>query len=304
MLKGRAKQNNSGRRRSPNLEGGRASFDMAAYRRGVAMTTRTGGDGDQKTERQRLHSLRVMRRRLMTICALLAIVVGLGFALLAQFTNDVTSVKTTNSQVKLSARDIAQYKKLANEYFAKNSSERLSFIRREEAFESYMTSAAPEIKSVKIHTLGFGNGQLEVELRQPVAMWSVGAVTKYVDNRGKVFSKNYFQQPSVSIQDNSGVKIDSGGAATSVKFLSFVGKTVVDLRNKHQLKVERVVIPQGSIRYVEIYLEGRPYPFKAQITRDSESQAADIAVMARYIDNKKISPQYIDNRIEGRAYWK
>lgn len=304
MFKGRARQNNSGRRRSPHLDDGQASFDMAAYRRGVAMTNRGNPSGDQKTERQKLHSLRIIRRRLMIILTIVVALTCLGFVVLSQFTNRISKVVSTGQAVKLSSSNVQKYKKIADEYFAKNSSERLSFIRRDEAFTAFMIERAPEIKSISIQSLGFGNSELAVELRQPVAMWSVGSETKYVDNRGKVFAENYFDQPQVSIQDNSGVKINGGGAATSVKFLSFVGKTVVELQNKHQLKVEKVVIPQGSIRYVEFYLAGRPYPFKAQITRDSLSQAADIAVMARYVDNKKIKPQYIDNRIEGRAYWK
>ena len=70
------------------------------------------------------------------------------------------------------------------------------------------------------------------------------------------------------------------------------------------LKAVRVVIPRGSIRYVEIYLAGRAYPFKAQITREPEGQAADIAAMVRYLDSRNIRPSYVDCRVEGRAYWK
>ena len=92
--------------------------------------------------------------------------------------------------------------------------------------------------------------------------------------------------------------------ATSSSFLSFVGKTAVALSEKEGLQAERVVIPQGSARYVEFYLTGRNYPFKAQITRDATSQAHDIAVMTRYIDSHGISPQYVDCRVEGKAYWK
>ena len=123
------------------------------------------------------------------------------------------------------------------------------------------------------------------------------------DNQGIVFERNYYAVPEIAIEDDSGVSLD-GNMATSSSFLSFVGRVSTALQDKEGLKVVRVVIPRGSARYVEIYLDGRNYPFKAQITRDSGSQAHDIAVMARYVDSHGIQPQYIDCRVEGKAYWK
>ena len=140
-------------------------------------------------------------------------------------------------------------------------------------------------------------------MRQPVAMWVEGDTTSFVDANGVVFTRNYYAMPSIVIEDNSGASV-GGGVATSAKFLSFVGKTATEIEKNQGLKVTRVVIPKGSARYVEFYLDGRNYPFKAQITRNAYSQAHDIAVMVKYIDSKGIQPQYVDCRVEGKAYWK
>jgi hypothetical protein len=97
--------------------------------------------------------------------------------------------------------------------------------------------------------------------------------------------------------------VDSDAVASS-RFLSFVGQVTAELGKNDVGTVERVVIPTGAIRYVEFYLGGRKYPFKAQIDRDPVGQAADIAAMMKYVDNNKITPTYVDVRIAGKGYWK
>ena len=153
-------------------------------------------------------------------------------------------------------------------------------------------------------TAGIAGSNMVLSFRRPVAMWVNGTHTSFVDKSGVVFQRNYYSIPELAIEDRSGVGVSSGNVATSAGFLSFVGRTAVAIAQNQGLKAVRVVIPRGSIRYVEIYLAGRAYPFKAQITREPEGQAADIAAMVRYLDSRNIRPSYVDCRVEGRAYWK
>lgn len=278
-----------------------SSLDVTAYRRGTTLNT-FHSDEPSKTERTRLKRLRAIRRRLAAALALVIVVVVLGISLLTQFTNSISGV-AAGKNIQLSQSDIASYTKIVDDYFANNSFERFSFARRNSVLQQYLEQKAPEVAAFRLVTSGLTTARLELTLRRPVAMWIENGKVSYVDSNGVVFAKNYFDTPSVAIEDNSGVQM-SGGVATSAKFLSFVGKTVVAIEKNQGLKVVRVVIPRGSARYVEIYLEGRNYPFKAQITRDAFSQASDIAVMTRYIDGHSIQPQYVDCRIEGKAYWK
>lgn len=279
-----------------------AGFDMASYRRGTTLNSFKSNEPTQ-SERQRLKRLRVLRRRMAVVLAAIVVLLVLGLSLLSQFTGSISTVVATDSNIALSDDDINRYRTIVDKYFADNSFERFGFARRNSVLLQYVMNEAPEVSAIKISPSGIASGKVEVTVRRPVAMWINGNQTDFVDSDGVVFDRNYYATPSIAIEDNSGVQLD-GGVATSSSFLSFVGKTAVALSEKEGLQVERVVIPQGSARYVEFYLTGRNYPFKAQITRDATSQAHDIAVMTRYIDSHGISPQYVDCRVEGKAYWK
>lgn len=279
-----------------------AGFDMASYRRGTTLNSFKSNEPTQ-SERQRLKRLRALRRRMAVVLAAIVVLLVLGLSLLSQFTGSISTVVATDSNIVLSDDDIDRYRTIVDKYFADNSFERFGFARRNSVLLQYVMNEAPEVSAIKISPSGIASGKVEVTVRQPVAMWINGNQTDFVDSDGVVFDRNYYATPSIAIEDNSGVQLD-GGVATSSSFLSFVGKTAVALSEKEGLQVERVVIPQGSARYVEFYLTGRNYPFKAQITRDATSQAHDIAVMTRYIDSHGISPQYVDCRVEGKAYWK
>lgn len=279
-----------------------AGFDMASYRRGTTLNAFKSNEPTQ-SERQRLKRLRALRRRMAVVLAAIVVLLVLGLSLLSQFTGSISTVVATDSNIALSDDDINRYRTIVDKYFADNSFERFGFARRNSVLLQYVMNEAPEVSAIKISPSGIASGKVEVTVRQPVAMWINGNQTDFVDSDGVVFDRNYYATPSIAIEDNSGVQLD-GGVATSSSFLSFVGKTAVALSEKEGLQVERVVIPQGSARYVEFYLTGRNYPFKAQITRDATSQAHDIAVMTRYIDSHGISPQYVDCRVEGKAYWK
>lgn len=281
---------------------GENSFNMAAYHRGTTLTNLNRPD-DIGEERKKLKRLRAMRRRLVGIMLVLFIIVTFGVALLLQYTGRVGGVGITNNGAsELTEADKNKYLRIADAYFAANSFERFSFARRGSVMLQYFQNEAPEVSAVSIMPSGLASGRLNITVRQPVAMWVNGSSTNFVDSSGVVFERNYFAAPSLAIEDNSGVSV-SGKMATSSNFLSFVGQVASELK-KQNIEVARVALPRGSIRYVEFYLTNRAYPFKAQITRDAHSEASDIAVMTRYIDSHNLAPQYVDCRVEGKAYWK
>ena len=280
------------------------SFDMASYRQGVTLS-KFSSDNTKLSERKKLNRLRVLRRRLLSLFVVVAGLFVFCLAVMMQFCGDISDVIVVGENsdgIRLSDTDKNHYKDIVNSYFSKNSFERLGFIRRSSVLKNYVFEVAPEIKSVHIKPAGIAQGNLVIELRKPVATWVNGGKASFVDSNGVVFSRNYFTMPLVAIEDNSGIKLD-GRLAASANFLGFVGKLVVNIESQGA-KVQRVTIPKGSVRYIELFLQDRPYPFKAQIDRDAASQASDIMVMTRYIDNNNIKPQYVDVRIPSKAYWK
>ena len=270
------------------------------FRQGVTFQTFRGEDARDKTERQHIRELKLLRRRLGVLFLIVAVFVALSGLILLQFSGSFA--KVTSNSANLTAADTARYEKLINEYFQQNPFERFSFSRRDKALLSYVTAAAPEISAIAIRGSGFARTDLKLTFREPVAQWIAGGVTDYVDSSGVVFKHNFFAAPAISITDDSGLT-PTDGVATSANFLSFVGRTAADL-TKNGANLTRVVIPRDAIRYADFYLSGRDYPFKVQIDRDPASQAADILAMAKYLDAHQIVPQYVDCRVAGKAYWK
>lgn len=272
----------------------------STFKSGATLNTFRAVDHDKKTDRQRERDLRSWRRRLGYMLMIVMTISVLGLILISQFSGSFTDI--TSNATSLSSSDAATYKKLVDDYMSKNPFERFSFARRSDNLNSYLAGQAPEIESVEIVQSNLLIGKLKFTFRQPVAKWVTGGTTSYVDGNGVVFTKNFFEQPSVAIADKSGASVE-GDAITSSRFLSFIGQTTAEIAKQGGGNVKRVVIPSGAIRYVEFYLEGRAYPFKAQIDRDPTSQGADIVAMVNFIDSSHINPSYVDVRIAGKGYW-
>ena len=67
----------------------------------------------------------------------------------------------------------------------------------------------------------------------------------------------------------------------------------------------KAVIPIGAIREVDFYLENQPGFIKTIIDRGSGVTAEDADRMIRYLASQGVEEyQYIDVRIEGKAYWR
>lgn len=70
------------------------------------------------------------------------------------------------------------------------------------------------------------------------------------------------------------------------------------------LVMERAVLPSGMMREIDIDIEGiKPY-FKVSIDRKTAVVAEDIFRMKKYVDENKIEAEYVDVRVDGRAFYK
>ncbi|MCL1877024.1 hypothetical protein FWF74_03265 [Candidatus Saccharibacteria bacterium] len=291
---GRAKKNEMVRRR--NIETAEITFQN--YRRGTTLTS-FSDEQREKTERQKEKTLRAKRRKIGVAMLIFFILCACGVVLVIEHSGSLDTVLATGAKIKRNRSD--KYIKIANEYFSKNPLEKFGFLRNNDRLDKYMVENLAEIKSIKIEKTGFMSSELVVELRKPLVAWHTGGTTNYVDEGGAVFTENYFPEPEIQIVDKN--SIDSEKPTASAAFLKSVGQIVAKISEFGET-VNRIEIPAGAIRYVEIYLSNREYPFKTQIDRDPSSQASDIIAMAKYIDDHGITPAYVDCRVAGKGYWK
>ncbi|MDO5480403.1 MAG: hypothetical protein Q4F58_01905 [Candidatus Saccharibacteria bacterium] len=118
-----------------------------------------------------------------------------------------------------------------------------------------------------------------------------------VETTPTVVVKTY--QPTIEIIDENA---SAGGITTRMS--EYIGQLETDLKDLSLTPV-KAVIPAGSIREVDIYLDGYTGFIKTTIDRGTGVTAEDTERMLRYLKEQGIGEfQYIDVRIDGKAYWK
>jgi hypothetical protein len=104
-------------------------------------------------------------------------------------------------------------------------------------------------------------------------------------------------EPTVAIID------ENAGNNVSSRVKDFVANLESDVINT-SLKIDRVILPANMARELRIYLSGRTEFYKMSIDRGSAVQAEDMERMVKYLDENGITPEYVDLRVEGKAYYK
>ena len=103
--------------------------------------------------------------------------------------------------------------------------------------------------------------------------------------------------------------IDEAASATGEEHLTsrmkeYIAQMEACLRELGYVPI-KAVIPIGAIREVDFYLENQPGFIKTIIDRGSGVTAEDADRMIRYLASQGVEEyQYIDVRIEGKAYWR
>lgn len=108
-------------------------------------------------------------------------------------------------------------------------------------------------------------------------------------------------QPTIEIIDEDAT---STGGHLSSRMKEYIGMLEEDLRALG-ITPTKAVIPTGSIREVDIFIEGYTGYLKTIIDRGSGVTAEDAERMLRYLASIDVDDfQYIDLRIDNKAYWK
>ena len=104
-------------------------------------------------------------------------------------------------------------------------------------------------------------------------------------------------EPTVPIID------ENTGDNISARVKSFVVNLEEDLAATN-IAIDRVVLPAQKAREIRVFITERGEYYKMSLDRGSAVQAEDLARMRHYLEEKGISPSYVDLRVEGRAYYK
>lgn len=100
--------------------------------------------------------------------------------------------------------------------------------------------------------------------------------------------------------------IDEGASPSGItsRMKEYIGQAEADFRELGYVPV-KVVVPKGTIREVDFYLDGKTGYIKLFIDRPTGVSVEDADRMLRYLVEQGINEfTYIDVRIDGKAYWR
>lgn len=275
-------------RRSRTLTGSLSSSVRAANE----------SSADLQSDRLRHHTLTTRRRKLGGVLLLSLLAVGGISYLLGQYISHVTTV---TSVIPLSQR--ASYEQAVSTYLSEHPTQRFRFSLNQAALLAYVQSKYPEVSTIAVTDGGFFRpSDFTPVLREPVAAWTLGSKTLYIDRQGVAFEVLYTTPPALLVEDRTGINPADAGAVTSERMLRYIGRLVALVQQAGQT-VEKIQLPPNTSRQVDLYLSGRGYAFKTSSDRDPAGQAMDVVNAAKYLDAEQITPKYVDVRVAAKAYY-
>lgn len=294
------------RPRSSSQEGLRSvDHSHQSYRRNQTVSSYTrGGDSAAESERQKSHQL-VLRRRRLSVAFLIAASVAV--LLLIGLWQFIAKPVVVFSDTELTQQiDTSDYVKTIEDYVAKAPSQRLRVTLDQAALSAYVSAAHGEVAQVSLSS-GFSlptRVSFTLSFRKPLVGWQMRGSQYFVDKNGVVFSKNYFESPSVKVVDESGITPEQGSAIASSRLLGFLGR-VVDQAGERGYVVTEAILPEDATRRVDIKLEGGESRVRLTVDRGAAAQVEDMDRAMKFFKNSgRAIPQYIDVRVAGRAAYK
>ncbi len=130
-----------------------------------------------------------------------------------------------------------------------------------------------------------------------VGYFLVNFISARVAEREAEVAAAYPTEPTVAIVD------ENAGNNVSERVKVFVARLEADAK-EYSMKLDHVVLPFQKAREILVFFEGRGEYYKMTTERGSTVQIEDAERMIRYLDEKGITPEYVDLRIEGKAYFK
>lgn len=271
------------------------SREKGNFRRGKTIS-RHQKEHSERSENQKLV---IRRRKLGAFFVILAIFISLISIFLFQFISKVSIVSNESK-----SQNLSKYEKSVEEYLNINPSERILSNLNKNALLESLQKDYPEVLSISdIKFNGLTSYKIYLDFRKPVASWLVDGKEFFVDSEGISFNVNNFEKPSLNIIDDSGAIVSNGKNVASSSFFSFIGKLVF-AANKQGLEVSKIRIPPLSLRQVEVSVKGVSYFARMSTVDSAEGQIINFKKAIEYFRTHKISPNYIDLRIEGKGYYK
>lgn len=278
---------------------GQANPERADFRRNRTIVGTTSNN--LESPRTHVHHLTIRRRRIFSILMIMLLSILALWLLISNYT--ASPITTVSGQSVIKSVKLSPYNKAIQDYLEMNPMGRFSFFLDQKALTAYVSSKLPEVSSVTLQGMSqIGKTKFKVVMRRPVAGWEINGRQYYVDASGVSFEKNYYNDPSVQIIDNTGAPIEAGTTSVSKRLLSFVGRVVSQALSGGYI-VTKATLPASTMRELDINIKDVSPFIKLSIDRSVGEQVEDMGRALRYFSSNQITPSYIDVRVSNKAFY-
>jgi hypothetical protein len=300
----RRKSTSTGRRRRQTPDTPEQSSPAFAYRPRQTPKEREAADAAPK---QLGHFL---LKRFGLIILLIALVISSVNAL--SLSNNARVLSLDSSGGNSFLHDKTAYEAAASQLFANSIWNRNKITVNTARIDQGMLKQFPELSSVSV-TLPLLSKRpvVYIQTAQPALILAARDGSYIIDTSGKALlraaslpSGSQLKLPLVT--DQSGLKIGIGRQVLSSDNVGFIQMVAAQLA-AHRFTPASMELPVGTSE-LDVHLSGQPYVVKFNLQSgagDARQQAGTFLATQAKLQSQNITPsQYVDVRVDGRAYYK
>jgi cell division septal protein FtsQ len=221
-------------------------------------------------------------------------------------TPEVIPVSTASSKIFLQNQDT--YEAAAKAAFGTSVLSRTKLTINADNIAKELEAQFPELAHVSVHVPVAGTGvKIYIEPSPPAVLLSSGPDIYVLNNSGRALIPAK-QVPHLDklglpvVTDQSGLPVTLGKPALPSSSVAFITEVVGQLKAK-QIAISSLTLPAGTSE-LDVRAAGVPYMVKFNLRGDGRAEAGTfLAVKAQLEREKKTPAQYIDVRVEERAYY-
>lgn len=145
--------------------------------------------------------------------------------------------------------------------------------------------------------------EIKVSERQPSLNWQTGGQTYTLDIDGSLIGPAEAGSTLPTVVDSANLPVKAGDKVVPAKFVKFCTDIVDQMPKRAGIGVTGLRVPDTTS---EVYVStNKGYLIKFDTTREASGQISDLVnVLATLSRIKKTPAEYIDLRVENRAYYR
>ncbi len=240
------------------------------------------------------------------LLAALVIVCGVGYLLYLSPTPKVVIIGPQNQPL---LRQPADYQKIATQLLHKSLSNRTKVTINTPQLEQSLRHDFPELDMLHISLPITGSRPvITIHPSSPALVFTSNLTTVGLDVNGKVLVNASRLSQSMkdsipSVTDQSGIPLSLDKPVLSHESIAFI-RSIYDQLHSKQIGIQSMVLP-STANQLQVHLADRPYYVKFNFLTDARQQVGSFLAVKQKLETDRVTPkEYIDVRVEERAYYK